>query len=139
MSTILGIDFGAQNACVMTVRDGHTVCVLNAESKRQTPTVVSMETEHREIGTGGFTSWKRNYKNTISELKRFIGTNATDKQIETEKEYIFNAKKLVAAEDDGATAFECQYLGEKSAFFRSGRAEISGGDCVVFGWPLTKT
>ena len=59
MSGVLGIDLGAQNAVIMTVKKGHVVSVLNSESKRQNPTLVSFDNDHRQIATAAKTIWKR--------------------------------------------------------------------------------
>ena len=115
MSGVLGIDIGAQNAVVMTVKAGHVNCVLNSESKRQSPTLVSFDNDHREIASAARTCWRRQYKNTISEIKRFVGLEGTKEAIDYESQFVGNAKQIKTTADN-TVAFDVQYRGEKSEF-----------------------
>jgi len=115
MSQILGVDFGGTNSVLMTVKGGHTVCVLNGESKRQTPVVVVMGAEERMIGTNGQTAWNRNYKSALSELKRWVGLKKDDPEVEYEKKFLSIKDDCIKVnEETGKIEFSINYLGNKT-------------------------
>eukprot|EP00948_MAST-09A_sp_MAST-9A-sp1_P002100 g2100.t1 len=115
MSQILGIDFGGTNCVLMTVKEGHTKCVLNGESKRQTPAVVVMGTEERLIGCNGRTAWNRNYKSAISELKRWVGMTTDDPLYKYEKKFLsLPDAAFIEDPETKKVQFEVNYLGNKT-------------------------
>ncbi len=76
MSKILGIDLGTTNSAIAIVRGGEPEIIENAEGGRTTPSVVAMsKTGERLVGLLAKRQSVTNPKNTIYQIKRFIGHN----------------------------------------------------------------
>ncbi len=75
MSKIIGIDLGTTNSCV-SVREGNdTVVIPNAEGNRTTPSVVAFKGEEVLVGETAKRQAVTNVKNTVSSIKRHMGTD----------------------------------------------------------------
>src|SRR3989344_1388853 len=74
MSKILGIDWGTTNSAIAVVKGGEPVIIENAEGARTTPSVVATsKTGERLVGLLARRQAVTNPKNTIYQIKRFIG------------------------------------------------------------------
>ena len=76
MSKILGIDLGTTNSAIAIVRGGEPEIIENAEGGRTTPSVVAIsKTGEKLVGLLAKRQSVTNPKNTIYQIKRFIGHN----------------------------------------------------------------
>ena len=74
MSKIIGIDLGTTNSAVAYVSAGEPHIIENAEGARTTPSVVAIsKTGERLVGLLARRQAVTNPKNTIYQIKRFIG------------------------------------------------------------------
>ena len=74
MSKILGIDLGTTNSAMAIVSGGESAIIENAEGARTTPSVVAIsKTGERLVGLLARRQAVTNPKNTIYQIKRFIG------------------------------------------------------------------
>jgi len=74
MSKILGIDLGTTNSAIAVVKAGEPQIIENAEGARTTPSVVAIsKTGERLVGLLAKRQAVTNPKNTIYQIKRFIG------------------------------------------------------------------
>jgi len=74
MAKILGIDLGTTNSAMAVVLNGEPQIIENAEGARTTPSIVAMsKTNERLVGTLAKRQAVTNPKNTVYQIKRFIG------------------------------------------------------------------
>lgn len=74
MSKILGIDLGTTNSAIAIVKSGEPQIIENAEGARTTPSVVAIsKTNERLVGLLAKRQAVTNPKNTVYQIKRFIG------------------------------------------------------------------
>ncbi len=74
MAKILGIDLGTTNSAVAVIEVGTPKIVENAEGARTTPSVVALsKTGERLVGLLAKRQGVTNPKNTVYQIKRFIG------------------------------------------------------------------
>ncbi len=94
MSKILGIDLGTTNSAIAIVKGGEPQIIENAEGARTTPSVVALsKTGEKLVGLLAKRQGVTNPKNTIYQIKRFIGHNFDEP---------------AAAKDRAAVPFETQ-------------------------------
>ena len=74
MSKIIGIDLGTTNSCVAVMEGKDCKVIPNPEGNRTTPSVVAFKDGERIIGDAAKRQAVTN-KNTISSIKRLMGTN----------------------------------------------------------------
>ena len=74
MSKIIGIDLGTTNSCVSVMDGGECKVITNPEGNRTTPSVVAYKNGERIVGDAAQRQVVTN-KNTISSIKRMMGTN----------------------------------------------------------------
>jgi molecular chaperone DnaK len=76
MSKIIGIDLGTTNSAVAVMEGGEAKILENAEGMRTTPSIVALsKTGERLVGVVAKRQSVTNPKNTIYQMKRFIGHN----------------------------------------------------------------
>ncbi len=76
MSRIIGIDLGTTNSCMAVMEGGEPVVIPNAEGARTTSSVVAFtKTGERLVGQIAKRQAVTNHENTISSIKRDMGTN----------------------------------------------------------------
>ena len=74
MSKILGIDLGTTNSAMAVVKGGEPEIIENAEGARTTPSVIATsKTGERLVGLLARRQAVTNPKNTVYQIKRFIG------------------------------------------------------------------
>ena len=74
MSKILGIDLGTTNSAMAVMRGGEPQILENSEGARTTPSVVAVsKTGERLVGLIARRQAVTNPKNTVYQIKRFIG------------------------------------------------------------------
>ena len=74
MGKVIGIDLGTSTSCVSVFEGGKPTVIVNAEGKRTTPSIVSFGKDgERKIGEAAKRQAVTNPKNTVYEIKRFMG------------------------------------------------------------------
>jgi len=83
MSKIIGIDLGTTNSAMAVMQSGKAEIIANSEGSRTTPSVVALnKNNERLVGQVARRQQVTNAKNTIYEVKRLIGRNWTDAEIQ---------------------------------------------------------
>src|SRR3954463_2341789 len=86
MSKIIGIDLGTTNSAVAVMRGGEPQILENAEGARTTPSVVATsKTGERLVGLIARRQGVTNPKNTVYQIKRFIGHNFDEAAVQKDK------------------------------------------------------
>ncbi|AAD55461.1 Heat-shock protein [Arabidopsis thaliana] len=111
--SVVGFDFGNENCLVAVARQRGIDVVLNDESNRETPAIVCFGDKQRFIGTAGAASTMMNPKNSISQIKRLIGRQFSDPELQRD---IKSLPFSVTEGPDGYPLIHANYLGEKRAF-----------------------
>ena len=109
MSKIIGIDLGTTNSCVAVLEGGEPKVIVTPEGDRTTPSVVAFKNGEELVGITAKRQAVTNPTNTISSIKRLMGTG---EKVEAEgKKYTpeeIRAKILMKLKKDAES-----YLGEK--------------------------
>ncbi|MFN8569608.1 MAG: molecular chaperone DnaK [Kouleothrix sp.] len=85
MAKIVGIDLGTTNSCVAVMEAGDAVVIPNAEGNRTTPSVVAFtKNGERLVGQTAKRQATINPENTFFSIKRFIGRNYDETNVERE-------------------------------------------------------
>ncbi|MCL2695152.1 MAG: molecular chaperone DnaK [Clostridiales bacterium] len=74
MGKIIGIDLGTTNSCVAALEGGEPTVIPNSEGGRTTPSVVAFKDGERLVGTIAKNQAITNADNTVSSIKREMGT-----------------------------------------------------------------
>jgi len=83
MSKIIGIDLGTTNSAMAVMQAGKPEIITNSEGNRTTPSVVAInKNKERLVGQVARRQQVTNPKNTIYEVKRLIGRNFSDKEVQ---------------------------------------------------------
>ncbi|MBP6860074.1 MAG: molecular chaperone DnaK [Candidatus Pacebacteria bacterium] len=95
MAKILGIDLGTTNSAMAIVEGGEPRVLENAEGARTTPSIVAVgKNGERIVGTLAKRQSVTNPTNTIYQIKRFIGHNFDEANVQKDKESVpFEMKK----------------------------------------------
>jgi molecular chaperone DnaK len=83
MGKIIGIDLGTTNSAMAVMQAGKAEIIANSEGNRTTPSVVAINKNgERLVGQVARRQQVTNPKNTIYEVKRLIGRNFEDKEVQ---------------------------------------------------------
>ncbi|MDB5181522.1 MAG: dnaK [Candidatus Saccharibacteria bacterium] len=83
MGKIIGIDLGTTNSAMAVMQAGKPEIIANSEGQRTTPSVVAVNKNgERLVGQVARRQQVTNSKNTIYEVKRLIGRNFNDKEVQ---------------------------------------------------------
>ena len=83
MGKIIGIDLGTTNSAMAVMQAGKPDIIANSEGARTTPSVVAVNKNgERLVGQVARRQQVTNAKNTIYEVKRLIGRNFNDKEVQ---------------------------------------------------------
>ena len=99
MSKVIGIDLGTTNSCVSVMEGNEPVVIPNSEGRRTTPSIVAFMDSgngERKVGDPAKRQAITNPQNTISSIKRFMGSTYT----EVEKEVAEMSYKVVRGDND---------------------------------------
>ncbi|KAK9155736.1 hypothetical protein Sjap_003216 [Stephania japonica] len=111
--SLVGFDIGNENCVIATTKNRGIDVLLNDESKRETPTVVSFGEKQRFLGAAGAASATMNLKSTISQVKRLIGLNYRQPDVKEElRRFPFETSEGA----NGSILINLQYLGKTQAF-----------------------
>src|SRR5882724_7234033 len=95
MSKIIGIDLGTTFSAVAVMEAGSPRVLENAEGQRTTPSIVAQsKTGERLVGLLAKRQAVTNPKNTISQIKRFMGHNFDEADVQKDiKNLPFEVRK----------------------------------------------
>jgi molecular chaperone DnaK len=83
MAKIIGIDLGTTNSAMAVMQSGKPEIIANSEGNRTTPSVVAVnKNKERLVGQVARRQQVTNSKNTIYEVKRLIGRNFNDEEVQ---------------------------------------------------------
>ncbi len=83
MGKIIGIDLGTTNSAMAVMQAGKAEIIANSEGNRTTPSVVAVNKGgERLVGQVARRQQVTNSANTIYEVKRLIGRNFNDKEVQ---------------------------------------------------------
>ncbi len=83
MGKIIGIDLGTTNSAMAVMQSGKPEIIANNEGARTTPSVVAVNKKgERLVGALARRQQVTNPKNTVYEVKRLIGRNFNDKEVQ---------------------------------------------------------
>lgn len=83
MAKIIGIDLGTTNSAMAVMQSGKPEIIANSEGARTTPSVVAVNKNgERLVGQVARRQQVTNSKNTIYEVKRLIGRNFNDTEVQ---------------------------------------------------------
>ncbi len=86
MSKILGIDLGTTNSAMAIIEGGEARIIENAEGVRTTPSTIAVaKTGERVVGLSAKRQAVTNPKNTVYQIKRFIGHNFEEEMIQKDR------------------------------------------------------
>ena len=79
---VIGIDLGTSNSAVAVIEAGKAKVIPNNEGTQTTPSVVFIKGNEKKIGNTAKRGMVMNPKNTISFVKRFMGSNYNDEDVQ---------------------------------------------------------
>jgi len=83
MGKIIGIDLGTTNSAMAVMQSGKPEIITNSEGNRTTPSVVAINKNgERLVGQVARRQQVTNPGNTVYEVKRLIGRNFSDKEVQ---------------------------------------------------------
>ncbi|KAH0297580.1 putative heat shock protein Hsp88, partial [Aureobasidium melanogenum] len=110
--SVVGLDFGTQNAVIAVARNRGVDVITNEVSNRATPALVGFGPKSRYLGETAKTQEVSNLKNTVGSLTRLAGRSLKDPDVAIEQEHV--SCKLV--DINGQVGAEVQYQGKKEQF-----------------------
>jgi len=110
--SVVGLDFGTQNAVIAVARNKGVDVITNEVSNRATPALVGFGPKSRYLGESAKTQEVSNLKNTVGSLTRLAGRSINDPDVQIEQEFV--SAPLV--DINGQVGAEVTYLGEKKKF-----------------------
>ncbi|XWS15583.1 hypothetical protein CRYUN_Cryun34aG0013200 [Craigia yunnanensis] len=141
--SVVGFDIGNENCVIAIAKQRGIDVLLNDESKRETPAVVSFGEKQRFMGSAGAASATMNPKSTILQVKRLIGRKFNEPGLEEELK-LFPFETFEGP--DGGILIRLQFMGEAHEFtpvqilgmllshlkqIAEKNLEMSVSDCVI--------
>ncbi|XP_078494412.1 heat shock 70 kDa protein 4 isoform X1 [Ciona intestinalis] len=111
--SVIGYDVGNLSCYIAVARQGGIETIANEFSDRNTPSIVSLTSKERSIGTSAKTQIISNYKNTISNFKRLIGRPFDDPFVQKQ---INSLPYLLVKTSTGGVGVQVMYGGEQTEF-----------------------
>ena len=85
-SKVIGIDLGTGNSCVAVIENGLPKVISNMEGNNTTPSVVYIMGDEIKVGDAAKRIMIMNPKNVVSFVKRFMGSDYNDPDVQKMKE-----------------------------------------------------
>lgn len=79
---VIGIDLGTGNSAVAIIEAGQAKVIPNNDGTQTTPSVVFIKGDEQKIGNAAKRGMVMNPKNTVSFVKRFMGSNWDDADVQ---------------------------------------------------------
>ncbi|CAD5207298.1 unnamed protein product [Bursaphelenchus okinawaensis] len=108
--SVVGFDFGNQNAFIAVARAGGIDVLINDYSLHATPAAVSFGSKNRQMGVAARQGVSTNYKNTVLNFKHLVGRKFDDPVVQKYAEFI---PAQLAKGPDGDVVFDVSYMGER--------------------------
>ncbi|XP_076900365.1 heat shock 70 kDa protein 16-like [Bidens hawaiensis] len=141
--SVVGFDIGNENCVIAAARNRGIDVLLNDESNRETPAVVSFGEKQRFLGSAGAASATMNPKSTISQVKRLIGISYRNPVVQKD----LNMLPFETSEaSNGGVLIHLRYLNDRYTFtpvqilgmlfahlkqMAEKNLEIAVSDCVI--------
>lgn len=110
---MVGFDIGNENCVISVAKQRGVDVLLNEESKRENPAVVSFGEKQRFLGSAGAASATMHPKSTISQVKRLIGRNFSEPSVQDDLRLLpFETSEG----PNGGILIHLQYLDERQTF-----------------------
>ena len=100
MAKAVGIDLGTTNSVIAIMEGGEPTVLVNSEGNRTTPSVVAFKDNNRMVGQVAKRQAVLNAKNTLFEVKRYMGHTWDEIKEEAER-----SPYEVVRSDDGGVRF----------------------------------
>jgi len=110
--SVVGLDFGTQNAVIAVARNKGVDVITNEVSNRATPSLVGFSPKCRYLGEAAKTQEVSNMKNTVGSLTRLAGRSIHDPDVAIEQDYV----SCPLVDINGQVGAEVNYMGEKKRF-----------------------
>ncbi|CAL8462784.1 g2317 [Coccomyxa elongata] len=112
LGTVIGIDLGTTYSCVGVYKNGRVEIIANDQGNRITPSYVAFTDSERLIGDAAKNQATTNPDRTVYDVKRLIGRNFKDKEVQRDAKMV--SYKVV---DKAAKPYvEVEISGEKKTF-----------------------
>lgn len=112
--SVIGFDLGNLSCYTACARGGGIETLANEYSSRNTPSFVSFSGKQRLMGTAAQQAQITNIKNTIYNLKRFVGRSFNDPRVQFEKQH-FSPFNIIEGPNN-TILMQANYMGETSSF-----------------------
>jgi len=110
--SVVGLDFGTQNAVIAVARNKGVDVVANEVSNRATPALVGFGPKCRFLGEAAKSLEVSNLKNTVGSLSRLAGRSLNDPDVEAEKAFL----SVPLIEKDGQIGARVKFQGKEQEF-----------------------
>ena len=112
--SVVGLDVGNDASCVAVARKRGVDVLLNKESSRETPSMVSFGDKMRFLGTDAAGKVAMNPRNTVHNLKRLLGKKFNDPLVQRELPRL--PFKVTEDPAGGGCLVHATYAGEACTF-----------------------
>ncbi|KAI1141631.1 78 KDA glucose-regulated protein-like protein precursor [Hypoxylon sp. FL0543] len=110
--TVIGIDLGTTYSCVGVMQQGKVEILVNDQGNRITPSYVAFTDEERLVGDAAKQQAASNPRNTVYDVKRFIGRKWNEKEVQNDIKHF--PYKVV--EQDGKPVIQVEFQGATRKF-----------------------
>lgn len=111
--SVVGFDVGNENCVIAVAKQRGIDVLLNDESNRENPAMVSFGEKQRFMGAAAAASATMHPKSTISQLKRLIGRKFKETDVQNDlRLFPFETSE----DSDGGIQIRLRYMGEMQSF-----------------------
>ncbi|XP_008806739.2 heat shock 70 kDa protein 16 isoform X2 [Phoenix dactylifera] len=111
--SVVGFDIGNDNCVIAAVKQRGIDVLLNDESERETPAVVSFGEKQRFLGSTGAASAAMNPRSTVSQVKRLVGRAFGHPDVQSD---LRRLPFPTSQASDGGILIHIRYLNEDRTF-----------------------
>ncbi|KAI1211384.1 78 KDA glucose-regulated protein-like protein precursor [Annulohypoxylon truncatum] len=110
--TVIGIDLGTTYSCVGVMQHGKVEILVNDQGNRITPSYVAFTEDERLVGDAAKQQAASNPRNTVYDVKRFIGRKWAEKEVQNDLKHF--PYKVV--DQDGKPVIQVDFQGSAKKF-----------------------